>query len=41
MVDGKVLFDYTVTGSAVATVDTGSILNGDSDVVYTIISPVS
>lgn len=33
----SVVFDYEVTGSAVASISTGSILNGDDDVTYTII----
>lgn len=34
---GNVVFDYEVTGSAVSSINTGSILNGDVDGWYTII----
>jgi hypothetical protein len=34
---GNIIFDYEVTGSAVSSIDTGAILNGDVDGWYTII----
>jgi hypothetical protein len=32
----SVVFDYTVTGSPVSSIDTGNILNGDEDCFYTV-----
>lgn len=37
MVNEEIVFDYEVTGSAVSSIDTGAILNGDVDGWYTII----
>jgi hypothetical protein len=37
----QVVFDYTVTGSAVSSIPTGNILNGDEDGWYTIIGRVT